>query len=253
MVRVLANLIDNARVHGGGASRVSVEHVKGNGHGDTVQIAVEDSGAGCAVRGAHADLRTVRPRREQRTPRHGRWRRPRPCARRRACAPARRPGVGRRPARRSARRPVRHRAAARVDVIVGRKDRKESARPARSERPSDSTPPAPLRSSCSWFASSPWAVECRTTPRRVTSRPATSRSISSPRPRRPTRRPRAATRARCSWSAPNGSRRSGASSHRATTPSSRSRRCCRDRHRPTRPRKASALRSRAARACLPRT
>ncbi|HMK12690.1 MAG TPA: HAMP domain-containing sensor histidine kinase, partial [Acidimicrobiales bacterium] len=48
MVRVLANLIDNARVHGGGASLVSVEHVKGNGngHGDTVQIAVEDSGPG---------------------------------------------------------------------------------------------------------------------------------------------------------------------------------------------------------------
>ena len=46
MVRVLANLIDNARLHGGGASRVSVEHVKGNGHGDTVQIAVEDSGPG---------------------------------------------------------------------------------------------------------------------------------------------------------------------------------------------------------------
>jgi signal transduction histidine kinase len=46
MVRVLANLIDNARVHGGGASLVSVEHVKGNGHSDTVQIAVEDSGPG---------------------------------------------------------------------------------------------------------------------------------------------------------------------------------------------------------------
>ena len=46
MVRVLANLIDNARLHGGGASRVSVEHVRGNGHGDTVQIAVEDSGPG---------------------------------------------------------------------------------------------------------------------------------------------------------------------------------------------------------------
>jgi two-component system, OmpR family, sensor histidine kinase MtrB len=46
MVRVLANLIDNARVHGGGASRVSVDHVKGNGHGDYVQIAVEDSGPG---------------------------------------------------------------------------------------------------------------------------------------------------------------------------------------------------------------
>ncbi len=46
MVRILANLIDNARLHGGGASRVSVEHVKGNGQGDTVQIAVEDSGPG---------------------------------------------------------------------------------------------------------------------------------------------------------------------------------------------------------------
>ncbi len=46
MVRVLANLIENARVHGGGASLVSVEHVKDNGHGDTVQIAVEDSGPG---------------------------------------------------------------------------------------------------------------------------------------------------------------------------------------------------------------
>ncbi len=45
MVRVLANLIDNARLHGGGASMVSVEHVKGN-RGDTVQIAVEDSGPG---------------------------------------------------------------------------------------------------------------------------------------------------------------------------------------------------------------
>ncbi len=48
MVRVLANLIDNARLHGGGASMVSVEHVKGSGSGhvDTVQIAVEDSGPG---------------------------------------------------------------------------------------------------------------------------------------------------------------------------------------------------------------
>ena len=35
MVRVLANLIDNARPYGGGASMVSVEHVKGNGRRNT--------------------------------------------------------------------------------------------------------------------------------------------------------------------------------------------------------------------------
>ena len=96
MVRVLANLIDNARLHGGGASRVSVEHVKGNGHGDTVQIAVEDSGPGRALRGTNPDLRAVRTRREQRAAGHGRRRRPRPRARGRARAPARWPGVGRR-------------------------------------------------------------------------------------------------------------------------------------------------------------
>jgi signal transduction histidine kinase len=31
MVRSLANLIDSARLHGGGGERVSVRHVKGNG------------------------------------------------------------------------------------------------------------------------------------------------------------------------------------------------------------------------------
>ena len=46
LVRVLANLLDNARVHGGGASGVSVEHVRGNGRGDSVQIVVEDHGPG---------------------------------------------------------------------------------------------------------------------------------------------------------------------------------------------------------------
>ena len=59
-----------------------------------------------------------------------------------------------------------------------------------------------LLASCSRCASSPWVVACRTTPRRVTSRPATSRSISSLQPRRPTPRRRAVTRDRCSWSGP---------------------------------------------------
>ena len=46
MVRVLANLLENARVHGGGASGVTVEHVRGNGRGDAVRIVVEDRGPG---------------------------------------------------------------------------------------------------------------------------------------------------------------------------------------------------------------
>ena len=97
LARVIANLIDNARVHGGGASLVSVEHVKGNGHGDTVQIAVEDHGPGVPPRSA--TLIFERFARGAGAGRRGRRRRrPRPGARRRARPPARRPGVGRGPA-----------------------------------------------------------------------------------------------------------------------------------------------------------
>ena len=51
LVRVIANLIDNARKYGGGATGRRSMHVKVDGHGDTVQIAVEDR-PGRAGRGA---------------------------------------------------------------------------------------------------------------------------------------------------------------------------------------------------------
>lgn len=47
MVRVLANLLDNARIHGGGVSAVTVEHVTaGADRNPAVHVSVEDNGPG---------------------------------------------------------------------------------------------------------------------------------------------------------------------------------------------------------------
>ena len=60
LVRVIANLLDNAAKYGGGATSVSLRQAD-----DGVQIAVEDGGEGVPEEDRDADLRPLRPGRRR--------------------------------------------------------------------------------------------------------------------------------------------------------------------------------------------
>ena len=60
IVRVIANLLDNAAKYGGGATSVSLRQVD-----DGVQIAVEDRGEGVPEEDRERDLRPLQPRRRR--------------------------------------------------------------------------------------------------------------------------------------------------------------------------------------------
>ena len=147
LVRVIANLLDNAAKYGGGATSVSLRQVD-----DGVQIAVEDRGPGVPEEDRDLIFDRFSRGRRRRPARQQRRRRPRPGAGGRAREPARRPGVGRGPRRRRRGRPLRRRAAGggarvrRVAAIVrGRRSPRSSplvARWARCGVPADGGPQA---------------------------------------------------------------------------------------------------------------
>ena len=106
LARVVANLLDNARKYGDGATSVVLA---------TGRRRRADRGRGRGARrargGARRDLRAIRSRRRRRPARQRRRRRPRAGARGGARPPARRQGVGRGSCRRAPRRALRRRAA----------------------------------------------------------------------------------------------------------------------------------------------
>ena len=100
LARVVANLIDNARSHGGGEPEVSIAEIDAEDAPVThVQIAVVRPRRRHPRRRARAGVRAVRPRWRRRAPHGERRCRPRPGARRRAHPDARRSGLDRGPRR----------------------------------------------------------------------------------------------------------------------------------------------------------
>ena len=100
LARVVANLIDNARIHGGGEPEISITEVDGRrrSRSRTSGSPSRTTAPACPSDERDADLRALRPRRRRRPPRRQRRRRARPGARRRARAACTAAGCGSRTA-----------------------------------------------------------------------------------------------------------------------------------------------------------
>ena len=136
LVRVIANLLDNAAKYGGGATRVALRQRRrrraDRGRGRRPRRARPTTARRIFdrfTRGSSAGHR-----------RGERRRRPRPVARRRARPPPRRLGVGRGPRRRPDRRPLRGRAAR--GGVVSRRGRRWRPRAVARRRRARSPPPS---------------------------------------------------------------------------------------------------------------